>query len=70
MSASNPSRSVTCANCGAPAQVVISLDDQGEAHVVTRTEGKSYVSVDCPYCGQVQQRIGDLAVKTVPLNRV
>jgi phage FluMu protein Com len=62
----NISRTITCANCGAAAQVVISLNDQGEAHVVTRTEGRSYVSVDCPYCGRVQQEIGDLAGKPRP----
>jgi hypothetical protein len=70
MSAANPSRSMTCANCGASAQVVISISDQGLARVVTCTEGKFYVSVVCPFCGKVTQEVGGLTANSVPHTRV
>jgi uncharacterized Zn finger protein len=69
MSIPGASRTVTCANCGAPAQVVISKKVQGEPRLVTSAEGKFYVTVDCQFCGKVQQEVGDFTTNPVPHNR-
>jgi hypothetical protein len=63
-------KSPTCANCGAPAQIVISLGSQDNEIGPGPADAKRYITVECQFCGKVQQETSTATSQSVPHHRV
>jgi phage FluMu protein Com len=48
---------VTCGDCGSTAAVTRLQCRHGEQLIITRMNGKFYVKIECPKCGQAMYEV-------------